>query len=119
MNSGLTLYTGRDVYERDLANRGLLDRRARQCLCLTVGMFHLVLAWTWCRWTAPRTGGHALHCLTTTARKSHAVRCTVTTLKYTRLQLLKDRIDGITLINLRELLSIFLIELLETACICM
>ena len=30
---------------------------------------------------------------------------------------MKDGIDGVTLINLRELLSIFLIELLETACI--
>lgn len=82
------LWTGREVYESDLANGSFLDRRTRQRLGLTVRVLPLVRtsrASAGHRGAATRTRGHALHRLAATAGEAHAVRRAITALHTARL----------------------------------
>lgn len=83
------LWTGREVYESDLANGSLLDRRTRQRLGLTVRVLPLVRTSrgrAGQRGAAARTRGHALHRLAATAGEAHAVRRAIAALQAARLR---------------------------------
>lgn len=82
------LWTGREVYESDLANGGLLDRRTCQRLGLTVRVLLLIRASrspAGERGAATRTRGHALHRLAATSGEAHAVRPAIAALQAARL----------------------------------
>lgn len=88
------LWTGREVYESDLANGGLLDRRTRQRLGLTVRVLPLVRtsrARARQRGAAARPRGHALHRLAAAPGEAHAVRRAIAALQAARLR--RPRMD--------------------------
>lgn len=88
------LWTGREVYESDLANGGLLNRRTRQRLGLTVRvlpLFRTSRSPAGERGAATRARGHALHRLAATPRKAHTVRPAIAALHAARLR--RPRMD--------------------------